>query len=368
MRAWMIVLSGAAGAIVVTAAIAVPELASAPRSEIGPILLAHSPVLATAALAVYALGAIVLTTASLLAGILRFRRDLARAADDRDLARREWSGAVADGFRQLAPRPSDTGSDGAGLFEARLNGNEVRSEIARLYYISLARCHFPSALIILAGLVALGVAQDHGSLPLHSAAIPTTSAALVMAGLVLLYILGRIAVDVTAEPLLETVSQMATERVETRLLRRAVELLELACNAPSGNGTPPAIQLPERLVTALEQGQHVLADAVSRLSAETQALEAVMRSAIEALDTTMRMAVARQPAADDDRAPAAIAMPELQAAVEELTAVLRRLSTAPEVAEEEPFGADPTPASHAIPVPRLARELRQLLQEIEAAR
>ena len=51
MRPWMIVLSSAVGAIVVTAAIAVPEMTNAPRSEIAPFLLAHSPVLAIAGLA-----------------------------------------------------------------------------------------------------------------------------------------------------------------------------------------------------------------------------------------------------------------------------------------------------------------------------
>jgi hypothetical protein len=364
MRAWMIVLSSAVSAIVVAAAVVIPEMTSVPRSDVTPTLLAHSPVLAIAALAVYALCAILLTTASLVADALRFRNYLTRTSEDDPSAARQWP-AFSNQFQQLATRLPYSGAIDARVAFASFNSNDARREIARLYYISLARSHFPSALVVLAGIVALGLAQDHGSLPLQPAAIPTASAALIITGLALLYVLGRIAVDVTAEPLLETMSQLRiSERIEVGLLRRAVELLEMAGNKPdsdSQRATLPA-ELPERLVDAIEHSQQMLTDAISRLSANSKALEAAIRGSVETLETAMHAAAARPIPADANRA-GEVAFPKLQAAVEELTAVLRQLSAVPESATTDLAAPSGRP-----PAPRLAGELRQLLQEIESAR
>lgn len=374
MRPWIIVLSSAIGAVVVASLLAVPEVLSAPRSEIGPIFLSHLAALAVAGLAVYALCAMLLTTATLVAGTLRLRHSLARTARDRMPAQPDWLAAFgANGFRQLAsrlaPMLAQPARDG-GIVLQRLTPRETRGEIARLLYISLARSHFFSALIVLAGVVALGLAQDHGSLAFRSGAIPTISAILIFVGLVLLAVLGRVALDVTTEPLLETISQLPAERVEVGLLRHAVELLEGACNASAlGDraATAPA-QLPERLVVAIEQGHYALLDAVGHLSANTQALEATVQSSAETIEATIRTAAARQPPIDDRRAAAEASFPELQAAVEELTAVLQRLSVAPEEIEAETVEPHSVPVPRTAPAPRLARELRRLLQEIDATR
>ena len=64
MPNWLIVLSGEIGAIVLAAALAVPVI-NAPPSDIGTILMPHVPVLAVAALGVYGLGAMLLTTTNL---------------------------------------------------------------------------------------------------------------------------------------------------------------------------------------------------------------------------------------------------------------------------------------------------------------
>jgi hypothetical protein len=377
MRPWMIVLSSAIGAIVVGAALGVPEVLNAPRPEIGPMLLPHLPALAVAALATYALCAMLLTTATLLAGTLRVRHHLARTGSDRAPTQRDWVADFgANGFQQLAPRlapglAQPARADGRVVLQARFNPNEARGEIARLYYISLARTHFFSALIVLTGAIGLGLAQDHNSLPFLSGAIPTTSAILILAGLVLLAILGRIAIDVTAEPLLETIAQLPAERVEVGLLRHAVELLEMACNsAPAfrddrAPSAPP--QLPERLVAVIEQGHHALLDAVGRLTANTQALGATVRSSVETLETTLRARAAQRQPIDESKVANTAALPELQAAVEELTALLQRLSALPEDTEGPSLAADPV-SRRKMPAPRLARELQKLLQEIEAAR
>ena len=372
MRPSMIVLSSAFVALLVVTAMALPEVITAPRAEMAPILLLRSPALVVAALAVYGLCAILMTTVALVTDILRLRHHLVQTAADQASA---WGAAFVSGLRRLAPRlaaaltPSATATDGV-AFGVRLTAGDTRGEFARLYYVSLARSHFLSALIMLAGIAALGVAHDHASLPLQTGVIPTASAMMIIAGLMLLGILGRIAVDVTAEPLLEAILQLPTEPVEVGLLRRVVELLESTRDRPRANDAMPAppAQIPERLVASIEQGRHALLDVVSRFAASAGALESTMRTSVETLESTLHAAAVRQQPAEEDKLTGVAGLTELQAAVEELTAVLQRLSAKPERAEETAAAEEPVAIPRGVPGPRLARELRQLLQEIEAAR
>jgi hypothetical protein len=365
-------LSSTIGAIVLATALAVAEVMNAPRSEVGTILIPHLPVLAVGALGVYGLGAMLLTTINMVASMIWMRHHLGRLALGRTPAWHNWIATLGtDGFRRLATRSVQAApetADSSGASTAPLTADEGRSEVARRYYICLARGHFLSALIVLVGIIGLGIAQNHGALPFQTGVIPTVSATLIVAGLVLLAVLGRIAIDVTAEPLLESIAQLTFEPEEIGLLRRVVSLLEANRDHPVEDdriGELPA-RLPERLAAAFEQGHLPFLDAVSRLSEVTQALEAAMRTSVEAFEATMRSAAAQQRPADDDKITGAMSSPELQAAVEELTAVLRRLS-APDGMEEAT-----TLAPHALPArrksPGLARELRSLLQEIDAAR
>jgi hypothetical protein len=374
MPTWSTVLSSAIGAILLATALAVAEVMNAPRSEIGTMLIPHLPVLAVGALGVYGLGAMLLTTINLVASMVWMRHHLRRVALGRTPVWRGWIAALGtDGFRRFVTRSAQAGpetADSGGVLSTPFTADEARSEVARRYYICLARTHFISVLIVLVGIVGLGAAQSHGALPFQTGVIPTVSAILIVAGLVLLAALGRIAIDVTAEPLLETIAQLAVEPEEIRLLRRVVSLLEPGRDHPAddrGDGLPA--RLLERLVAAFEQGHLPFLDAVSRLSEITQALEAAMRRSVEAFETTMRSAAAQQQLADDDKIAGAVPFPELQAAVEELTAVLSRLSAAPEDMEEATtLAAHAVPARRRAPAPGLARELRSLLQEIDAAR
>jgi hypothetical protein len=363
-------LSSAAVAFVIAVAMAMSEVLNAPPPAIGSMLLRSLASLSAAALAAYALVALVLTTGNLVSGILRVRQHLARTVRGRTAPQRGWIATLGSSrLQQLAPRlePAlvQSGTESEAFLHARFSAGETRSEVARLHYISLARSHFFSALIVLAGIVGLGLAQDHGSLPFLSGTIPTTSTVLILVGLILLAILARIAIDVTAEPLLETISQLPAERAEVGLLRRAVQLLE-APRAPSGsdNGSASVSQQADRLVAVIERGDRALLDAIGRLSASTQALGASMQSSVDAFVTAMRSA---QGSAQGHENADATTLPELQAAIEELTAVLQRLSTLPEEAEETPLAVDPAPRRRAA-APRLARELRRLLQEIDTAR
>ena len=375
MRPWMIVLSSAIGALFVAAATAIPGAINAPRGEMVPVMLSRWPAVAVAAVAVYGLCAVLMTTTTLVADILRLRHHLAQTAADQVSARREQRAVLVTGLRRLAPRlavalAQSADPSGGIALDVRLTMSDIRGEMARLYYVWLARCHFFSALIVLAGIAALGLVHDRVSMPIEPGVIPTASAIMIIAGLILLGILGRTAVDVTAEPLLDAICQLPAERVEVRLLSRAVELLELACNRPlTGETVPtPPAQIPERLVASIEQGHDALFNAISGLSANTKALEAAMRTSVEALETTMHSAAAQQRPIEDDKLAGAAEFSELQTAVEELTAVLQRLSAAPVGGEEVTSATDRVPRSRIGAAPRLARELRQLLQEIEAAR
>jgi hypothetical protein len=358
MRPWIIVLSSAILAVSVAAVTAVPEVLNAPPAEILPILLAHTPALAVAALAVYALLAMLMVTASVLAGALRARHDLGAGQRERIVA------PSADGFGQLAARLvpvlSKPGPEEAGIaLRTPFALREARRVVARLHYISLARSHFFSAMIVLLGMIALGLAQNHGSLPFSAGTVPTISAILVFVGLVLLTLLGRIAIDVTVEPLFETISQLPAEHAEFHLLRRAVDALETACR--TGATLPLAqIQFPERLAVAVEDGHRAVLDAVNRLSENTRSLEAVMQSSIDSIETAARTAVDHDKIAAD-----AAGFSELKGAVEQLTAVIQHIAALPRQVEERAPVADPN-APRRKALPPLAGELRNLLQEIGA--
>jgi hypothetical protein len=362
-------LSSAIGAIVLATALAVAEVMNAPRSEIGTMLMPHLPALAVGALGVYGLGAMLLTTTNLVAGIVWMRRHLGRAALGQIPAWHDWIAALGTpGFRRLATHSAQAGAEGADngvVFPAPFTADGARREIARRHYICLARSHFFSVLIVLVGIVGLGIAQNYGALPFQTGAIPTVSAILIVAGLVLLAALGRIAIDVTAEPLLGNIAQLTLEPEEISLLRRVVSLLDAGRGGPVADDSIDELpaRFPERLAAALGEAHLPLLDAVSRLSQNTQALEAVLRATAEALETTMRSV-----AAHDEKIAGAMSFPELQAAVEELTAVLRRFSGLPDDMEEAtPLTAHAAvPARRKAPAPGLARELRRLLQEIDA--
>ena len=376
MPTWIIVLSSAIGAIALATALAVAEVMNAPGSDIGTSLGPHLPVLVVGALGVYGLGALLLTTTNLVASMIWIRHHLGRTALGRTPAWRDWIAALGtDGFRRLAKRSAQAGSETADdsvVLSAPFTADEARSEIARRNYICLARSHFLSVLVVLVGIVGLGVAQNHEGLPFQTGVIPTVSAVLIVAGLLLLAALGRIAIDVTAEPLLETIAQLTVVPEEIGLLRRVVSFLEARRDGPAtsdGIGELPA-RFPERLAAAFEQGHLPLLNVLTRLSEITQALETTMRTSVEAFETTLRSAGAQQRGVDDDKSVGAMTFPELQAAVEELTSVLRRLSAMPENTEDATplAGYTSVPARRKAPAPGLARELRGLLREIDAAR
>jgi hypothetical protein len=309
-----------------------------------------------------------LTTGALVAETLFVRHRFERSSAHRMRTRGDWPAALGSiGLYRLASGLITETAQSAGedptLLTGRFHSGSARGEIRRLHYLWLARSHFFSAVIVLTALAGLGLAQDHGSVPSALGTIPTISAILILAGLILLAILGRIAVDVSAEPLIEAISQVPAEPLEVMLLRRAGELTEVtrAVEVTYDGISKPTLQLPERLEAAIEEGHRALLDAVRHLVATTDALGSTLRSSIDALNSTMSTSITPlQSIAERDRASSGLS--DLQRAVEALTAVLERLTTTSAIGEEPSH--DRVLARSDPREPGLARELRQLLQEI----
>ena len=367
MRPWMIVLSSAVGAIGAAGAMVGPELLQAPRSDFGSMLLPRLSMLAVAAIAVYALCAMLLASGTLIGDALSVRRRLGRIGRYPRPAQSDWTTAFGSTeLHRLLPSPvadpaRRAGADETILLQQPFSAVAARAEIARLHYLWLARTHFFSALIVLAALVGLRLVQDHGSVPFLLAEVPAISAILMLVGLILLAILSRIAIDVATEPLIETISQLAAEHLEIGLLRRLVEVIEVVCTVNVG-APASTLQLPGQLEAVIEEGQRGLLDAARHLSVTTDALGAKIGSSVDALMAAINMATVQHPPTAD-REIEAFGFSELRSAVEALTAVIERLTTVPDTS----LGAGGA-ASRKVQEPHLAHELRELLQEIETAR
>ena len=375
MKPWMIVLSSAVIAVAAAAAMAAPALMATAPASLGRGLMPLIPTLAVTMLAVYALCAILLTAGNLIVSSLNLRGRLARIPLPLGPGRSDWTAAfAASGLKRLAPLPAylqlrPTKPDDALVLQSRFRPEEARKEITRLCYIWAARTHFFSASIALAALVALGAAQQHAPLPVVPGFIPAIPAGLILVGLILLAVLARLAIDVTIEPLIETIAAIPAEPVDVALLQRAVELLEAAQiphPARIGNEAAQNPQIPNQLIETLVKGHRSLSGAIERLSATTDAFAATTRSSIEALDSTVRAVDQRQPSAAQTAITDPIELSQLRQAVIALTAALERVPLGAAADGEAMPARDPVARRTEAP-PDLADQLKQLLQEAGTA-
>ena len=327
MRPWKIVLSAAIAAICVVAAMLWPDPSAVPTDGLVPLLLPRLPALALTSIAVYALVAVVATAGGLIASAVGQRRCLGRIDALRQTAALDWiAGFDASALRALMPRPvgalpKSAGRSAAILLSSRFDPREARAEAAHLFYIWLARTHALGALAGLGALAALGFAQQQGGAPFLPGKIPTGSAVVILAGLLMLILLARYAIDVTVDPLIDAMSRLPWEQADAGRLRYAVELLETARLDAGTSGHGIANEVPERLAVALEDGYRARAAVGERLSTAADRLGTATRSASDALDRVLRetRSIARHGGNSGGAGVAA-----LQAAVEALTAELRQ--------------------------------------------
>ncbi len=373
MRPWMIVLTSAVVAIAAAAAMAGAILSLTRHAATMPVLLPLLPELAVVALGVYALCAVVLSAANLVALSLLLRRHFARTPAHRGPAGPDWTAALAGGgLRRLAPllvtpQPRPARADGTVVLRRLFRPEEARREVGHLCYLWAARTHFFTALIALVAVVALGAAQQHGALPLVAGPIPTAAAGLIVVGLILLAVLARLAIDVSIDPLIDAVARSPAEPIEAALLRRAVELLEAArAGGPErGNEAPAAaMQIPARLADALEDGQRTLSQAIERLVAASDRLAALNRSSLEAIEARLRAAEQSQPAPGLPAPAETAELAQLREAMVALTDALQRIPATAMAAGAEPATKTDVAVHRPPAQPGLADELKRLLEDI----
>ncbi len=283
MRPWMIVLSAVIAAICVVAVIVRSDLGGMPFDGLVPLLLQRLPALALAAIAVYALVAVIATAGGLIAEAVDLRRRLGRIDAGRQPAALDWIEAFAgSALRALVPRPVATLPKSAErsmtiLLGDRFDPRAAQAAAAHVFYIWLARTHALAAFVALAAIAGLGFAQGQGGAPFLPVNIPIGSTVLVLLGLLVLLVFARLAIDVAVDPLIDAMSRLPWERTDMAGLRYAVGLLETAridAAAPS-RGVPN--EASERLAVALEDGNRALAAIGERLSATTDRLTAELR-------------------------------------------------------------------------------------------
>ena len=358
MRPWIIVLSSTIIALAVAAAIAVPETLDVPPSEI-----VADPAAAFAGRWRLSAG-----------GLRAFRNADGRRASlacREPVRARHGLGPATSTLRRRRHRRERVAPTMTEWL-ARFAPSEARAEFARSHYILLARSHVFSALIVLAGIIGLGLAQDHGSLPFSWGTVPTISAILVLVGVLLLTLLGRIAIDVTVEPLLEAILA-GPRRARSHPIRcgapwnrwrRACEAIRSGERAPTRRR-----QLPDRLVTVLDARQPRPARRRRPLVGEhRKPSEASIHSSAQTIETAVRSAAAQQRPADHMSAERR-ARQLCGAAGRDRTAhgLLRRLVAVPAGSSRTGLAPGPVPARREPSPPRLAGELRRLLQEIDAS-
>jgi hypothetical protein len=381
MRPWIIAVTSAGIAVLAGAALVRPELALTSRSTLLTSLPPVLPTFAVTVLAVYGLCAIWLSAASVIALTVSQRRRCERLAADPAGADRD---ALAGGLCRRLSLPSAAPGLAGAL--SRIGPAEMRREIVHLYYLAAARGQFFSALIVLAAVVVVGAAQQQGALRVVFAPIPTVAAALALAGLVLLAFLARIAVDISAEPLIDAIGRFPVEPSRAELVDRATARLEAAAAilerrplpAPPTATTP---DLPDRLVAVVESSQQALGAASERLAVTADRFATATTAAIDTFAETLR--VLPQRATGEDGTATVVAIGQLHDAVVHLTSLLQQRRSAPAAADTtaadttaadttaaDTTAADTTAAparSAREPLPDLAEELRKLLQEIETA-
>jgi hypothetical protein len=335
MRPWKIVSAGAVVAIAIAAAMLWPLLSAVPPDRIVPLLLSGLPALLPSLIGVYALVVIVATVGGLIAAVLGLRRDLGGdGGAGQSAAALDWVAAFdATALRALVPRPvgalPQSARHGATILLAtRFERHAARTEAAHLYYFWLARTHALGALVALAAIAALGFVQAQGWAPFVPMPIATGTVIAVLGGLLLLAVIGRFALDVMIEPLLEAMSRLPWEPVDVGWLRYAVDLLETTrIDAVSAGRSVAGIpsEVPDRLAAALADGNRTLSLAGERLVAAADAIAAAARSSSGALDRVLRRLESIAAGAAEGGSAGTAA---LHRAVEALTAELRRVAVA----------------------------------------
>jgi hypothetical protein len=223
-----IIASGLIGTVLLSPLRIWPELSVASLPELPSIVARHSLELAPGVVFLYAFIALILTTIVSATSITRARARLAEV-----VTRDQLLAVFAEtGLERLASRILDLAPSEWPAFremivlQSQFSFGRARREFAHLYRDRLARVHFFTALAVILAIGALGCIQDHGQISISGITLPAGPAFAGAVALAVFGILGRLAIDIAAEPLLDRISGLPVERLDVTLLRAIVAGLE----------------------------------------------------------------------------------------------------------------------------------------------
>jgi len=343
MRLWLIIPLAAADAVVTLIVIVMAESAAIPPEALPAALAAQSSRLALAAVASYALSALLLATGAMVLDLRRTRRALVGMGRPTPAAWRHAFAdyrldSLADRLLDLAPE-TPAGLSAGMVVQTRFDAALARRHIVRLYWRRLAASQVFAALVVALALSLVSAVAE---------------AALVIAGLGLAVVVAGGIVGAAADRLVAAVAALPLERLDLTLLQRVVTLFEES-RAPA----MPSETLLARYTAAIETGTCRLTDAVAALTESAEGLAASMRQSAEAIERASRSVP--EPAAILGSASA-----ELQAVSEQLGRAVRSAAAGARALRStavKTASAERPPSSLPAEQPEVSQELRQMLAD-----
>jgi len=207
-------------------------------------------------------------------------------------------------------------------------------------------------------IAALGWIQEYAHFPNLGITFPPGLAFVATVTLAFFGILGRLAIDSVAEPVLDTISALPLERLELRLLRdirAAGDRFAVGSASVAPSPVEPIGPILERLVQVLEQDRHSLRQLTAQLFETAETLNANAKT------------VSKRPV-DAARAESNSGLaPELKTVIDRLSLTLDHLAARIERTPVMPLlnGADTHSKGAARLNGPLREELRALLKDFE---
>jgi len=309
---------------------------------------------------------LLLVTAEIVLSIISVRNRIERQAP---WTREEWFAAfsrtgIADLHRRLLRvAPSDAAPPSHKLLlEGLFEPTQARQELARFYRNLLTRAHFFTALAVLLGALAAGLAQQYGIIEISDPPIATAPILAGFCTLMILVTIGKLAIDAAADTLLDRINLLPVERLEIALLRNATltptrenpdKLLDVPSEAISAMRTS--------ITRAVDGGRQSFDAAVAKLTASAEALTSTARIFADQLHAH------NQSPADSG------AQTELRAAIEHLATVIEMLpyqggdkvGSSPPLKSQESVGDSALLPASLTHDRNMGTDLRRLLRQLE---
>jgi hypothetical protein len=328
--------------------------------ELPSIVMQRLPEFVIGMVFVYAVVALLLTTLLMVARMIRVRSRLIDVSSQDELL----AVFAQTGLQRCASRIFDLPRfeaptvRGKIVLQSQFDFGRARQELTRFYRSRLARAQFFTALVVLVAIAGLGWLQDGAQLSIFGIVFTPWQAFVAIVALALLSLLGRLAMDAAAESLLDKISELPIERIESIFLHNVTAALESVTASFPGSVQSPLGELEpilERLTRTVETERGSLVVPIRQLSASAERL------------TEFTTAIAERPTGALEQASDTGFGEELKTAVERLTARIDWLSgvLAPRENAPIPNGSDNHSREPARAKPDLHKQLRDLLKDFK---